>query len=92
MLLLLKHSLWINYNTSLWVYAPVVIGHGSCLQGLGCARVDQRTAPVVLAVVSSVCDMYDVITGHTQRWWVTVGLHVKIYTYIEGVSTVKCRR
>lgn len=36
--------------------------------------------------------MYNIITGHAQRQWVTVRLHVEIDTHIEGVSTHKSRR
>lgn len=70
---------------------PVVVGHRSCLQGLCCLLVHQRTMPVISPIVPCVCDMHNVITGHTQRWRVTVRLYVEINTHIEGVSTHKIR-
>lgn len=71
---------------------PVVVGHSPCLQGLGCVWVHQRTAPVVFSIVPCVCDMNNVVTGHTQRRRVTMRLNIEIDTNIEGVSTHKSRR
>ena len=73
------------------INVPVVVGHGSCLQGLGCEWVHQGTAPLVFSIVPCVCDVNNVITGHTKRRRVTVRLHVEIDTHIEGVSTRKIR-
>lgn len=80
-----------QYNKGL-LGKPVVIGHGPCLQGLGCVWVHQGTAPVVFPIVPCVGDMYNVITGHTQTRWVTMRLYVEIDTHIEGVSTHESRR
>lgn len=66
---------------------PVVVGHGPCLQGLGCVLVHQGTAPVVFPIVPCVSDMNYVIARHTKRRRVTVRLNVEIDTHIEGVST-----
>lgn len=68
---------------------PVVVGHGPRLQGLGRLLVHQRTAPVVFPIVPGVRDVDDVVTGHTQRWWLTVRLYVEINPHIEGVRTHK---
>ena len=71
---------------------PVVVGHGPCLQGLGCAWIHQGTVPIILLIVSCVSDVYDIITGHTQRRRVPVRLHVEIDPYVEGVDAFKRRR
>lgn len=66
---------------------PVVVGHGSCLQMLGCAWVHQGAAPLVFSIVPCICDMYNVITRNTQRRGVTMRLHAEINTHIERVGT-----
>lgn len=66
---------------------PIIVGHGPCLQGLGCVLVHQRAPPVVFSFVPGVGDVDDVVTGHTQRWWLTVRLYVEINPHIEGVRT-----
>lgn len=44
---------------------PIIVGHGPCLQGLGCVLVHQRATPVVFSFVPGVSDVDDVVTGHT---------------------------
>lgn len=68
---------------------PVVVGHGSRLQGLGCVPVHQGTAPVVLPVVPRVGHVDDVVTGHAERRRVAVRLHVEVNAHVEGVCTLE---
>lgn len=71
---------------------PVVVGHGSRLQGLSCVPVHQGTAPVVFTGVPCVGDVNDVVAGQAEWRRVTQGLHVEIDAHVEGVGAHKVGR
>lgn len=79
-------------NTKGRLGQPVVVGHGSRLQGLCRVPVHQGTAPVVLPVVPRVRHVHDVVAGHAEGRRVAVRLHVQVDAHVEGVGARKVGR